>query len=202
MRLRNVLLGAVCCLAVPSVRAEDSFGRIKKHLAEAACCRFEFLNLLSSEVFDRVDSVFGTAAMARDGRYRVTVNSDSYLYDNTNVYSYSAANNQLVIERPGPGSVNSDQISFVTRLDEWYRTFTVKSDSLYRLVRKDKVAGDVPDSMLVRIDPVHDRIREIQFYDVNDDLNRVIILKQNTDPQCDERRFVPDFPDSVETIRL
>ncbi|MCH7947459.1 MAG: hypothetical protein IIC66_06635 [candidate division Zixibacteria bacterium] len=45
-------------------------------------------------------------------------------------------------------------------------------------------------------------IAEIRYIDINEDLNRVEFLTQKTDSSCSARGFAPDFPDSVEKVKL
>ncbi|TET95211.1 MAG: hypothetical protein E3J26_03160, partial [Candidatus Zixiibacteriota bacterium] len=69
--------------------AADRFDTIKEQLAQAACTRFEFVSIIESEIFDATDSATGTAYIARDGRFNVTLGEDRYLFDLRFLYSYS-----------------------------------------------------------------------------------------------------------------
>ncbi|MDH4156941.1 MAG: hypothetical protein OEW00_06680, partial [candidate division Zixibacteria bacterium] len=148
------------------------------------------------------DSTSGVALIAADGRYRVDINDDRYLYDARHLYSYSRENNQVVIEEPDSDFVFGNQISFITRLDEFYHSRIIEPDSDYWLVRKEAVRGNMPDSMTIRIEPEALKIRFIEYYDVNDELTRILIKKQETGLDCSPKNFEPAFPDSVERVRL
>jgi outer membrane lipoprotein-sorting protein len=192
----------LCLTASGPAFGQDRFEALKVLLAESDCTRFEFITILISDIFDTVDSASGVALIAADGRYRVNVNDDQYLYDAKRLYSYSPENDQVVIEEPDPGFVSGNQISFITRLDELYQSWAIRPDSDYRLVRKEAVNGNIPDSMTIRIDPKTLKIRRIEYYDVNDELTRILIQKQETDLGCGHEKFEPAFPDSVERVRL
>jgi len=183
-------------------RAEDNFGRIKKGLSNSECSHFEFVNIVKSTVFDQVDSVYGSVLITSNGQYDLALGNDRYTCNNKYLYSYSEENNQVVIERCSPETDANAQLTFITRIDDFYNTFTVKKDSLYRLIRKENIISDVPDSLKLIIDSDMMQIKQISYYDINDELNTIVIMKQETDLSCDSSYFTPSFPDSVETVRF
>jgi outer membrane lipoprotein-sorting protein len=180
----------------------DRFDQVKAKLAEAACTRFEFRSIVESNVFDQVDSLDGTAYLAHDGRFNITLGPDRYLFDGNNLYSYSAENNQVVIEQVDDTEMVSREISFITKLDKFYNTQSIKPDSLYRLLKKDGVKGDIPDSITVSVSRRALRLERLEYYDVNDERTVIVILSQQPDTVCSNREFQPDFPDSVERLKL
>jgi len=195
----------IICLSLTlatGAAGEDMFDMIKAALAEADCCRLEFVSVIESDVFDQVDSTFGTALIASDGRYDLLMGNDRYSFDLLKTYSFSAENNQVVVEKPASGSHPDEQVTFVISLDRYYTTKVLQSDSLYRLVIKPNIEADIPDSMIVSIDANVQMIDRIEYYDINEELNRFTILRQTIGIECDEQRFTPSFPDSVEKLRL
>ena len=46
----------------------DRFDDLKKELSSAECSYFEFISITESDIFESVDSINGSAWMARDGR--------------------------------------------------------------------------------------------------------------------------------------
>ncbi len=196
------IVGVFCCLGLGAAFSADSFEQIKKAMAEAGCNRFEFLSVVESDIFDTVDSTAGVACIARDGRYSVTIGTDQYLYDGEYLYSFSGINNQVTVERVDPRTVAGEEISFVTRLDEFFSTSQTSVPGQYRLVKTAGDAENLPDSMLVTITTEPLGLSRIEYYDLNDELNRIIFLSQRTDAECDSTRFLPVFPDSAEVIKL
>ena len=201
---RSVALAAIllCLTAGGPVFSEDRFEALKALLASSDCTHFEFVTILISDVFDAADSISGVALIAADGRFGVIFNDDQYLFDAKHLYSYSPQNDQVVIEKPDSDFVSGNQISFITRLDELYHARALRPDSDYWLVRKEAVRGSIPDSMTVRIDPEALKIRLIEYFDINDELTRILIQKQETNLGCGPKDFEPTFPDSVERVRL
>ncbi len=196
----NSLIWVVVLAAIFTTGA--GFDETKRNLAKYECTHFEFLSTVDSKVFDVIDSAHGIAYFANDGRYYVEVGQDVFLFDGDSLYSYFWDNNQVIIERPDSTNPVASEISFVMKLDEWYDSKSLKEKNRFRLVKKKGLKGDIPDSMIIMIDSKNALIETIEYFDINDDLNRIMILEQQADSVCRGTRFEPSFPDSVERIRI
>lgn len=174
----------------------------KLKLAKYNCTYFEFLSTVDSKIFDVVDSAHGIAYIAKDGRYNIEIGPDIFLFDGDTLYSYIWENNQLIIEKPDSSDPTASEISFVMKLDEWYDSKLLKEKNRFKLMKKKGLEGDIPDSMILTIDAKSAEIETIEYFDINGDLNRIMILEQQADSVCNESRFEPVFPDSVEKVRI
>lgn len=197
---RSILF--ISLLALSAGIQADSFQSIKDHLAAAPCVSIDFLSILHSDVFSSVDTQNCSAYLARDGRYLVAIGTDVYLCDNRLLYSYSASNNQVVEQKSDSAAGEARQLAYLTRLDELYKTTILESDKQYKLTRRGKSAGSLPDSMTVTIDKSKGRIVKIEYFDINEERVSIVLLKESLLEKCDESRFMPNFPDSVETVKL
>lgn len=192
----------VCIFSARAGLAGDRFSEIKKTLSEAGCTHVEFLSIIESNIFDQVDTAEGWADIARDGRYRIAVGTDEYLAADGKLYSYSKRHQQVTVEQLPPDMDRSTEISFVIRLDDFFKTVMLRPDSSYTLYRtSDDVVG-LPDSLTVTIRADRSEIAEIVYLDVNGELNRIEFQSIEPSPSCDPRRFEPNYPDSVEIITL
>ncbi|MDH3891587.1 MAG: outer membrane lipoprotein carrier protein LolA [candidate division Zixibacteria bacterium] len=180
----------------------DRFEAVKTRLASAECVRLDFVNVIHSDIFDVVDSTFGSACLASDGRYRVRLGDDTYLYDGTDLHSYSRENNQVVIEAVNADSEAFSEVRFLTHLEEFFETQPQSSANSYRLLRRRDSVGDLPDSMTVIIHSEKLQIDRLEFFDINDEFNTIELLHQQLDSVCTEVDFIPNFPDSVETVKM
>jgi len=178
------------------------FTTIKNQLAAAFCTEFDFLTIIESEVFERTDSIKGQACLARDGRYLIDAGDDSYLFDGEYLFSHSAANNQVTVEQLDTNIYRSEEISFITGLDDLYTTTVIADNATFSLVKKEGMAINAPDSMLVTIDTALSRITQFDYLDINEEANRIIILDQKLTDSCRTDQFLPHFPDSVEMVKL
>ena len=206
MRMKIItIVFSVILMALATQCEADSFDRIKERLTTAECVRFDFISIIESDVFDLTDSCTGTAYIARDGRYRMELDSDIYLYEGKLLYSYSVETNQLIIEKPDTGATGQstgDEIGFVANFNEFYETYTITQDLKYRLLRKGDQSSNIPDSMIVFINSKVSELSRIEYFDVNGERNLILFLRQQADSTCTPHAFEPVFPDSAERVKL
>ena len=201
MTTRLFTWAALLCAAA-TVSAGDRFEALKADLGSAVCVHIEFVSIIDSDVFDIVDSMYGSAEIAQDGRFNVAIGEDRFLYDLEHLYSYSAAANQVVIEKARQDLFTGSEIAFVTRLDDFYTTETVSADKTYRLTRSDDSESDIPETITVTLADGGTALEKFAFRDINDDLNTIRFLSSATADSCRAADFRPEFPDSVERVRL
>lgn len=187
-------------LFLPLLSFADSFDDIKKELSKEGCWHFLFIDVIESDIFNSIDSTNGEAYLSSDGRYNIKTDKDFYIYDLVNYYSYSPESNQLVIEK----NLNNEdeEISFITNLDKYYITVIIDSDKSYSLYKKDNITGDIPDSMVVIIDSKDKILKRLEYYDINEELNKLILIEQNHIDSCLNDYFIPNVPDSTERVKL
>lgn len=193
---------AACSFSVHSLWAADKFDKIKGELKAAGCVRLEFLSILHSSIFRQTDTSHGTALIARDGRYRVTLGTDQFLNDARHLYSYSQENDQVIVEGVDSSIAFSKEVSYITRLDDFFETYVDRVGSVYRLVRTAVGVRNIPDSLRITLSKEKDRIERLEYRDVNGELVSIILERQELRVTCEDREFEPDFPDSVERVKL
>jgi outer membrane lipoprotein-sorting protein len=200
--MKAIFLLSLLALTAPQLAEDDPLRRIMTQMQEAACCRFEFISILESEIFESVDSAEGLAYIAEDGRYRVSIGPDEYIQTVDKLYSYSRENNQVTVEEVGVRTGQSDEIPFITRLDEFYDISVSLPGDEYLLHLMSDGESQLPEQMRLEIDSSTMSLRLLEFRDVNDDLNRIAFTAHRVYESCDSSLLQPDFPDSVEVIRL
>ena len=196
------VISALAFIVAAPLYPIDRLEQVKKDLAAAGCVTIDFLSILESDIFDRTDTVAGQAVLASDGRYSVQLGTDWYLSDLTYAYAYSPENNQVTIEEISDNPDHAREISFVTRLDEFYESSILKPGMQYRLVRKGENVRSIPDSLVLYLLEDTLRIRQLEYLDINDELNRIVFQSQRIDSVCPDSVFVPAFPDTAEQIRM
>lgn len=187
---------------LPILVAADTFDTIKAQLRKSECVRLAFQSIVESSIFETSDTLDGTASFERTGRYQVTLGHDRYIFDGTDLFSYSRENQQVTIERVAPDEQFGAEVSFVTRLDEIYKTRILRPDSTYHLVKTARGYANVPDSMVVTIDKKARMIRLIEYLDINEEPTKIRFVSQSLDRTCDPEDFKTDFPDSIQVIRF
>ncbi len=197
--MKKIIVLLLIMIPIQSLFA-DSYDKIKEKLKNSQCMHYKIIAVVESDIFETVDSTYGEAYISKNGRYNITLGEESYLYDLKNYYTYVVANNQVIIEK-GDGNSNDD-ILFITKLDEFYKSHILIPDLEYRLMKKENIIGDFPDSLIIKTDKKSHELREISYYDINEELNRIIFLTQSYKSICDDSLFIPNYPDSVERVKL
>ncbi len=178
----------------------DRFQEIKAELDSAAMVSFDILITVKSEIFDEIDSTAGKISISRDGRYIARLNDDVYLFDGECVWEFSSENNQATKRCLGEGEEVENRLAFIKNLDDYYKTSVIKENSIYRLIKKDEDDGSLPDSMLICLK--ESDLARIEYLDLNNDLNKVQILKETISDSLPQGVFNMNLPDSVEVITL
>ena len=161
-----------------------------------------FLNLVVSDVFETTDTTQGEIVFTRDGLYSTVIGSDHYIFDGTCLWEYSRLYNQATQNCAQPGQPVDESFLFFLRLDRDYFTHERIPDSVYALTIREGVKSGAPDSMVVVINPQLERIVEFLYFDINDELNRIVVLDEVTFESSDSSLFRPNFPDSTEILNI
>ncbi|MEW5995198.1 MAG: hypothetical protein AB1744_12510, partial [Candidatus Zixiibacteriota bacterium] len=72
----------------------------------------------------------------------------------------------------------------------------------YRLRKQGADESNTPDSLTVFIDRDSLLLKRLEYLDINEERNVIIILRQSSSDTCDEGQLEPVFPDSVEKVKL
>jgi len=174
---------------------------LKSRMAQAECNHLEFLSLVESSVFETTDTVAGEAWLAEKGQFNVHLGADQYLGVDRKLFSYSTENNQVTVEDLPENDIRSEQLSFLTRLDEFFTTAILDPGRKYQLDIKDTTDADLPHLIHIYLSN-EGQLDYLEYSDVNDDLNRIRFLRHKILSDCSKDIFTPNFPDSVEIIRL
>lgn len=180
--------------------AIDRFEAVKNEYAAAKIIKLDIEIVVVSQVFGNVDTARGEISIADDGRYLALINEDYYLFDGKCVWEYSAENNQATKECLKEGEHFENRLFFIKSLDHYYSTFTNISDSVYRLIRIKERQNSLPDTLIVYLS--NSRLSSIEYLDLNDDLNRISILRETLLDTLAAGTFQISLPDSVEIITL
>lgn len=200
--IRFALLSSLLAAGAFAESATDPFERLKADLSSSDCIRLEFISVVSSEVFESVDSVAGSALVAADGRFRIRLGPDWFVQDSASLYSFNAAQNQITIERRPPDSASTLELTFLTRLDQWFDSRILQARKSYLLVRKPASPSSLPDSLTLGLTNGPQRLEQVAFVDENGDAHTIWVRQLTLNARCRSNQFVPDIPDSADVVRL
>ena len=199
MLITYVILSLACIGHQSGLADDDPLHAVLDQMAEADCCRFEFISIIESDVFESVDSTAGTALIGADDRYDLRLGPDRYLRTDEFFYSYSGENAQVTVERVAAAAASDETIRFITRLDHYYEIKWVADK--YMLTRKADAESSLPKLILLTLNE-SDGLGRFFYIDDNGDTNRIVIVASSFSSDCDSAAFVPDFPQATEVIKL
>jgi len=203
MRLIGILATAGLLLLAVGGSADEVYERVVADLASAGCTEVKFLSIVRSQVFDFEDTLAGLARLDDDGRYDITVGPDRYLCDLKRTYEYAQSTNQVAIRSFDSSSSSAHQLACFTDIDRYYHLIEVVAGSdQYHLTRRPGIGLDIPERLTITVDRKTERVSRMEYLDINNDLNTIVILNMETGTDCPPEYFLPNFPDSVERVFL
>ncbi len=178
----------------------DRFQEIKVEYSSAAMISFGIIITVESQIFDDIDSADGGISIARDGRYYARLNDDIYLFDGKCIWEFSDENNQATKRCLKEGEEIENRLAFIKNLDDYYETSVIEKNSIYRLIKNIENKESLPDSLMIYLE--ESRLSLIEYPDLNNDLNKIRILKETVSDSILHVTFEMNLPDSVEVIIL
>jgi len=204
MKIKSCKSLFICVLFPLSLAiAGDRFDELKNELSSAECAHFDFMSISESAVFESVDSLAGSAWIARDGRYLVNLGRDKYLFNGELLYSYSSENMQVIIEKIDPAQkTNSAGVSFIIHLGEYYSSKAIQANSEYILYRLDSANTKIPDSLQLFLDTTNGHLERLVYYDLNEDRQQIIMTSRELVSECKQEFFEINWPKGTERVKL
>ncbi len=162
----------------------------------------EFKHIVVSDFFGTADTIDGTITFAADGRYRTKLGEDEFLFDGQCLWEYSAIYAQASRNCLKPGQRLDDSFLFFRHFHDYYTVRTTLPDSIYQLSILKEYQGKAPDSLTVTLSPQKKRIVAMEYFDINDEINRILIGSESKSQTVDSLLYQPTFPDSTEIIEI
>ena len=194
---------AVALISLSSfAMGDDLFDKIEKELSSAAMVTLKVEVINRSKIFNSADTSAGDISIAGDGRYSAHLNDDIYLFDGKCIWEFSAENNQATKQCLKDGEKFENRLFFLKDLDKHYASQVIHKKTQYLLTLRNKKSASLPDSLTVHLNSRLGLISKINYRDLNNDLNEVIIKKQSLFNRVDTTSFQIRLPDSTEIINL
>ena len=202
IKIGNILLTGLACMIGTNVLAVDKFDMIKSKLDSAKIVQLDLIIAVNSKVFDEIDTTYGKIYFSDDGCYIANLDDDIYLYDGTYNWEYSAENNQATKQKLGQNEQTDNRLSFFKNINKYYKSEILQSDKKYRLIKLNDADEALPDSLIIFLNKTGSSISRLEYFDLNGDLNKIIITDEKYSDQPDSDLFKINLPDSVEIIDL
>ncbi|HDL04435.1 MAG TPA: hypothetical protein ENH25_09920 [candidate division Zixibacteria bacterium] len=198
--LKSILFASLIIILAVAAVSGSGLDKLMSAYAEARMINFDVRISVVSEIFGSTDTTFGDITIADDGRYAAHIGNDSYIFDGKCIWEYSADNNQATKSCLKEGELFENELFFIKNLRKYYKVALEKEDTLFLLVKTNPESNQLPDSlnMILR----EGRISDMDYFDLNRDLNRVHIIHESLFDKVDPTVFKAEFPDSTEVISL
>jgi outer membrane lipoprotein-sorting protein len=203
MRHYLLIRSALICgtlLLLSGRLSADSFDDLIEKYKKASLIELDVIVVVESSIFDDVDSVAGRILVCADGRYRMELGEDSYIFDGRCIWEYSAENRQATKKCLKDGEIFENRLSFIKNLNKFYDAEIVVPDSIYRLLSVDSTESSLPEEMSLYVSRAD--LKLIDYFDLNQDLNRIYINRTILTDSIKAGLFEFNPPDSVEIISL
>lgn len=187
---------------ISAEKKADPMDRLTEELRSAGCISIDFVSIVTSDIFESVDSVSGTANLARDGRFHVRLGDDWFVQDSASLTSYNSNQHQVTIEQRPPDSSHAHEVTFLTRLDQWFDSRILQSQKQYHLRRKRTAPASLPDSLSVWLSNDRKRLERFTFRDENGDVHTIVIQQMHLSATCKTGQFLPAIPAGADIVRL
>lgn len=178
------------------------FEKIERRLSTSPQVEIRFEHIVVSEFFDTADTLVGSVTFTNDGRYLTDLGQSQYLFDGECLWEYSLTYAQATRNCLQAGQRIDDSFLFFRNFNEYYTIKEVAKDSLYQLTILPEHRGGAPDSLNIILNRDEERIASMEYYDINEELNRMVIGQERFFDTIDSLIFSASFPDSVEIIEL
>lgn len=204
--LAGVLLGSFGMVGMAGVSGArekpNLFEKIERRLSSSPQVEISFEHIVVSEFFATADTLVGKVTFTSDGRYLTDLGQDQYLFDGECLWEYSLTYAQATRNCLQAGQRIDDSFLFFRNFNEYYSIMEVVKDSLYLLTIVPEHRGGAPDSLRIVLNKDEERIETMEYYDINEELNLMVIGKESFFETVDSLLFMARFPDSVEIIEF
>jgi chaperone LolA len=149
----------------------------------------------------------GTLVVKKGNKYRIELENQTIVTDGKSVWSYSAANNQVLIDKykEDPKSISPDKV-LVNVPDRYTTTFITKEKkgdtelSVLKLVPKDKSSN--VQWMKIWADTDDWIMKKVQLQDVSDNLTTYTIEEIKYNTGVSDAQFQLETPKGAQVIDL
>jgi len=150
----------------------------------------------------------GTLYLKKEHKYRIETDEQTVVTDGETVWSYSAANRQVLIDRfkPTDRSFSPERILGGGASDEYTATVRGREKSggteciVLKLIPRGE--GSLVSSLRLWVDPSEWLIRAAELTDVNGKVTTYTVSDIKLNPGLSDSRFVMQIPEGAEVVDM
>lgn len=202
-----MLVVAACVTFAAEDGAQDVLERVKKRYDAIDDAQLRFSQKTRFELSKVEQNVSGTLWMKKNNRYRVETGDQTIVTDGVTVWSYSAANNQVLIDRfkMDENSISPERILMHSPTE--YTPSILGKDKIGKtdvLVLKLVPRNDqsMIKTMKVWVDNATWLIKKVEILDVNGKQTEYLITDLHINSGVKDSLFTYQIPEGVEVVDL
>ncbi len=212
MRIRVVgTVGAAlivsCALLLADETAQDVLEKVKKKYDSIIDAQLRFSQSTHFELTNIEQNITGTLLLKKTNKYRVETENQTIVTDGVTVWSYSAANKQVLVDhfKMDENSITPEKV-----LGGAPKEFTAT------LLGTDKIGNT--DALELKLEPTNDQsmvktmklwvdnstwlIRKAEIIDMNGKQTEYVVTEVKVNTGLEDSRFTFQVPEGVEVVDL
>src|SRR5512140_2035619 len=202
-----LLMFASLCASFAQPKAEDVLEKVRKRYDAVTDEELRFSQKVHFPMTNAEQQSSGTLYVKKKNKYRVEMDDQAIVTDGQTIWSYSAANNQVVIDRfkQDEQSLSPENILVCTP-DNF--TATVVGEEkvggfdtvVLKLVPKDEQS--FIHSLRLWVDEKEWMIRQVEVVDLSEKQTTYSVLQVRTNTGLPDSRFVYSIPKGADVVDL
>jgi outer membrane lipoprotein carrier protein len=202
-----LLMFASLTILTASQKAEDVLDKVRKHYDTITDAELQFTEKILFPMAKIEQQVSGTLFIKKTNKYRVELDEQVIVTDGQTLWSYSASNNQVVIDRFKQDQQSLSPEKILIGTPDNFTATTVGEEKIgghettvLKLVPKDDQS--FIRSLRLWVDEKDWMIRQVEILDVSEKQTTYAVLQVRTNTGLQDSRFVYNIPEGVNVVDL
>jgi len=201
------LMVASLAMVAVSRNAEDVLEKVRKRYDAMTDAELKFTEKVRFPMAKIEQQVSGTLFVKKNNKYRVELDDRVIVTDGQTLWSYSAANNQVVIDRFKQDAQSLSPEKILVGTPENFTASTVGEEkvgghatTILKLIPKDDQS--FIRSVRLWVDEDDWMIRQVEIVDVSEKQTTYTVLQVRTNTGLQDSRFVYKIPEGADVVDL
>ncbi len=202
-----ILLFAPLSMLFASQKAEDVLDKVRKRYDAVTDAELQFSEKVRFPMTKIEQQLSGTLYIKKNNKYRVEMDDQVIVTDGQTVWSYSASNNQVVIDRFKEDEQSLTPEKILVGAPENFTATVVGQEkigayetTILKLVPRDDQS--FIHSLRLWVDEKEWMIRQVEIIDVSEKQTTYAVLQVRTNTGLQDSRFVYSIPKGADVVDL
>lgn len=202
-----ILLCASFGISLAQPKAEDVLEKVRKRYDAVTDAELRFSQKVHFPMTNVEQQTSGTLYVKKKNRYRVEMDDQSIVTDGQTIWSYSSANNQVVIDRFKQDEQSLSPEKILVGTPDNFTATVVGEEKVggYETVVLKLVPRDEQSfikSLRLWVDEKEWMIRQVEIIDLSEKQTTYSVLQVRTNTGLPDSRFVYTIPKGADVVDL